>query len=110
MTFFGGTIACAHCIVNDLCTRKQKKKTKQSKTKPKAHYKCISVMVHVIKFQPTNKTTNFIYFEEAALSNGKKILDVHEAIRCPYFEISNEILRLRIIGDMKSCTQTVDKH
>jgi len=56
MTFFGDTISCAHCIVNALCTRKQKNK-KQNKTKPKAHYKCISVMVHVIKFQPKNKTT-----------------------------------------------------
>jgi hypothetical protein len=66
MTFFGGTIACAHCIVNALCTRKQ------NKTKPKAHYKCISVMVHVVKFQPKNKATSY-FFEEAALNVGQNI-------------------------------------
>jgi hypothetical protein len=82
MTFFGGTIACTHCIVNGLCTRKQEK-TKQNKTKPKAHYNCISVMVHVIKFQPKNKTTKF-FFEEAALSAGQKYW-TFEAISYPYF-------------------------
>jgi len=62
MTFFGGTIACAHCIVNAFCTQKKN---------PKAHYKCISVTVHVVKFQPKNKTTNY-FFEEVALSTSQK--------------------------------------
>jgi hypothetical protein len=37
--------------------------TQENKTKPKTHYKCISVMVHVIKFRPKNKTTKFFFFQ-----------------------------------------------
>jgi hypothetical protein len=37
------------------------KKTK--KKKPKTHYKCITVMVHVVKFWPKNKTTKFYFFK-----------------------------------------------
>ncbi len=42
MTFFGGTIACAHCIVNVLCTKKQKIKENQTKQNQKP---IISVLV-----------------------------------------------------------------
>jgi hypothetical protein len=71
MTFLVAQLHVPIAFVNALYTKKQIEKKNQ---KPKTHYKCISVMVHVVKFQPKNKTTKFVFL--------KVILFWREESRC----------------------------